>query len=122
MLISFYGDDFTGSTDVMESLTLNGIPAALFLQAPSQEEVKSFRLKNKAFGGQQTLLAFGVAGVSRTMSPAQMDTELPAIFEKICQIPAKNFHYKICSTFDSSLATGNIGHAVELALPFFPSS
>ena len=39
ILISFYGDDFTGSTDVMESLALNGIPTALFLEPPGPEEV-----------------------------------------------------------------------------------
>ncbi|CAN5887109.1 hypothetical protein BH24BAC1_BH24BAC1_38990 [soil metagenome] len=31
IFLSFYGDDFTGSCDVMESLTLNGLPCALFL-------------------------------------------------------------------------------------------
>ena len=30
LLITFYGDDFTGSTDAMECLELNGIPAVLF--------------------------------------------------------------------------------------------
>ena len=31
LLISYYGDDFTGSTDVMEALASNGIPTVLFL-------------------------------------------------------------------------------------------
>lgn len=120
--LSFYGDDFTGSTDVMESLTLNGIPAALFLQVPSNDEVQEFELKNKSLSPSGKLKAFGVAGVSRTMSPTEMDRELPGIFEKISKIPSRIFHYKICSTLDSSPEIGNIGHAVEIALKYFPSS
>ena len=29
VLLAYYGDDFTGSTDVMEALTTNGVEAAL---------------------------------------------------------------------------------------------
>ena len=31
-LLAFYGDDFTGSTDVMEALTLGGVPTVLLLE------------------------------------------------------------------------------------------
>ena len=41
-LLSFYGDDFTGSTDVMETLALNGLPTALFLKTPTLDEVNAF--------------------------------------------------------------------------------
>jgi len=122
MILSFYGDDFTGSTDVMESLSLNGIPAALFLEAPQPEEVKKFRLKNTSLSSDGTLQAFGVAGIGRSLSPAQMDEELPIVFETLAKIPTRYFHYKICSTFDSSPQVGNIGHTVEIALRYFPSS
>ncbi len=33
-LVSYYGDDFTGSTDVMEALASNGIATVLFLDVP----------------------------------------------------------------------------------------
>jgi 3-oxoisoapionate kinase len=33
-LISYYGDDFTGSTDVMEALASNGVETVLFLKKP----------------------------------------------------------------------------------------
>ena len=122
LIISFYGDDFTGSTDVMESLSLNGIPAALFLQAPEPGDIQNFRLKNNAVSEDGKLKAFGVAGISRSLKPAEMDEELPSLFEKISRVPSRYFHYKICSTFDSSPETGNIGHAVEIALRYFPSS
>ena len=124
LFLSYYGDDFTGSTDVMEMLALNGIPTALFLNAPERHEVDNFRLKVGvgAVDGINKIRAFGVAGVSRSLTPAAMDQELPGIFEKIGSIPTDFFHYKICSTFDSSVNTGNIGHAVELALDFFPAN
>lgn len=121
-LISFYGDDFTGSTDAMESLSFNGIPTALFLQAPTLEEVTNFRLKNAHISADGKLKAFGVAGISRSLSPVQMELELPDIFNNISKIPTRYFHYKICSTFDSSPQIGNIGYAVEIALRYFPSS
>ncbi|RVU02913.1 four-carbon acid sugar kinase family protein [Mucilaginibacter limnophilus] len=117
MLLSFYGDDFTGSTDVMEALTLSGIPAALFLTPPTHDELKIFRLKNT----KTDIAAFGVAGVSRSMSVSEMESELPAIFEKLATIPTKYFHYKVCSTFDSSPRQGSIGRAIDIALEYFPS-
>ncbi len=124
IFLSYYGDDFTGSTDVMESLALNGIPTALFLEAPEKEEVEQFRLKLAvgAKDGDHSLKAFGVAGIARSWSPEKMQVELPAIFSKIRQIPSEFFQYKICSTFDSSPEIGNIGCAVDIAMKYFPSS
>jgi uncharacterized protein YgbK (DUF1537 family) len=121
LLLTYYGDDFTGSTDVMEALTLNGIPSALFLNAPSVSEVEDFRLKNSFYAADRRIRAFGVAGISRTMNAEQMQTLLPTIFEQISKIPSRYFHYKVCSTFDSSPAIGNIGSGVETALRYFPS-
>ncbi|MEK6480282.1 four-carbon acid sugar kinase family protein [Catalinimonas sp. 4WD22] len=121
LLLSYYGDDFTGSTDVMESLALNGIPTALFLQTPSQEEVEAFRLKNHVSGSGKRLQAFGVAGISRSLTPREMDEELPAIFEKLSKVTTRFFHYKTCSTFDSSPSIGSIGHAIDIAYQYFPS-
>ena len=123
ILLSYYGDDFTGSTDVLETLALNGVPAVLFLNAPEKHELDEFRLKAGVgcSGNSNKVKAFGVAGVSRSLTPAEMDAELPSIFQKISAIPSDFFHYKICSTFDSSPSTGNIGHAVELALKHFPA-
>ena len=69
LLMAFYGDDFTGSADAMEALTINGVRTALFLGHPTEE-----RLQEKL----QSLQAVGISGTSRTMTPAQMDDELPA--------------------------------------------
>lgn len=123
LFLSFYGDDFTGSTDVMESLTLNGIPAVLFLNPPEAEELEGFRMKRSwSPDGDARVKAFGVAGVSRSMHVSKMKDGLPGIFEKISTIPSRYFHYKVCSTFDSSPHIGNIGVAVDIAERYFPSA
>lgn len=122
IFLSFYGDDFTGSTDVIEALTLNGIPAALFMEAPNPSEVTGFKLKNPLTPGPDTSIkAFGVAGITRTLSPEQMDKHLDPVLEKISMIPADFFHYKICSTFDSSPEVGSIGYATDIADKYFNS-
>ncbi|RMF82742.1 MAG: four-carbon acid sugar kinase family protein [Chloroflexi bacterium] len=110
LLLTFYGDDFTGSTDVMEALTLHGVPTVLFLEPPTMDFVEE-RFPN--------MRALGVAGVSRSMTPEQMDDELPPKFEALKAFGAPLFHYKICSTFDSSPTIGSIGHATEIGFEIF---
>src|SRR5262245_54682869 len=55
LLLSYYGDDFTGSTDVMEALASNGVPTVLFLGIPSAEIRERFK----------ECRAIGIAGTSR---------------------------------------------------------
>jgi uncharacterized protein YgbK (DUF1537 family) len=112
LLMTFYGDDFTGSTDVMETLEDAGVPTVLFLAPPTAEQVAAH----------PEARAIGVAGISRTMTPAQMDAQLPEILDGLAELGAPIFHYKICSTFDSSPAVGSIGHAAELVRRRFPGT
>lgn len=104
-LIAFYGDDFTGSTDVMEALTMAGVDTVLFLGPPTSEDLARF----------PSARGIGVAGVARTMSPEQMDAQLPMIFRSLRATGAPLFHYKICSTFDSSPEIGSIGRGLDIA-------
>ena len=113
LLLSFYGDDFTGSADAMEALSLNGVRSVLFLSPPSPE------LLREKFPGVE---AVGVAGASRAMTPARMEAALPAIFSQLQRLNARVFHYKICSTFDSSPRIGSIGKAFEIGQSIFNSS
>ncbi len=110
LLMTFYGDDFTGSTDAMECLEINGIPAVLFLEPPTQEQLQ---------GRFSRVRGVGVAGVSRTMTPEQMDGELIPKFKALNALGAPFFHYKICSTFDSSPRIGSIGHAIDIGWDIF---
>lgn len=108
-LLAWYGDDFTGSTDVMEVVSLQGIPAVLFLEKPSEEALARF-------AGYR---AFGLAGSSRSQSPQWMDAHLPGVFEWMRGLGAALSHYKVCSTFDSSPDTGSIGRALEIGARIF---
>lgn len=104
LLLSYYGDDFTGSTDTMEVLAQAGVRTLLFMDPPSREEI----------AGHGDVRAIGVAGSSRTMSPAQMDAALPSVFSDLVALGAPMLRYKVCSTFDSSPTVGSIGKAIDI--------
>ena len=106
LLLTFYGDDFTGSADAMEALTINGVKTALFLGHPSTEQISQKGTD---------LQAVGISGISRTMTPEQMDGELPRQFSLLDSLGAPLIHYKVCATFDSSPTIGSIGHAADTA-------
>jgi uncharacterized protein YgbK (DUF1537 family) len=106
LLLAFYGDDFTGSTDAMEALAKSGLRTVLFLSPPSAK-----LLKEKF----SDLRCVGVAGTSRAMSPAEMDAEVGPLLGELWKLGAPVTHYKVCSTFDSSPTIGSIGHIADMA-------
>ncbi len=107
-MLSWYGDDFTGSTDVLEALAPH-LSAVLFLEQPDDEFFAQFAER----------AAFGLAGSSRSQSPEWMDRNLPQAFEWLKGLGAATCHYKVCSTFDSSPVVGNIGRAAEIGKRVF---
>ncbi|MBW4051434.1 MAG: four-carbon acid sugar kinase family protein [Proteobacteria bacterium] len=114
-LYGYYGDDFTGSTDVLEALALAGIRTVLFIGLPAEERWGEF-------GDCQ---AFGIAGESRSRASDWMSQHLPAVFRRLGALRCPVIHYKTCSTFDSSPQIGSIGRALEigretLSPPFIP--
>jgi uncharacterized protein YgbK (DUF1537 family) len=109
-LVAFYGDDFTGSTDVMEVLTVAGLPTVLFLAVPAAEDLARFPGRR----------GIGVAGTARRRSPEWMRAHLPAALSALDRLGAPVLHYKVCSTFDSSPTIGSIGCALEIALAATP--
>nr|WP_163501921.1 four-carbon acid sugar kinase family protein [Halomonas socia] len=108
-LLSYYGDDLTGSTDVMEALSLGGIPTVLFLDPPNAEQLVSFA----------DCRAIGLAGNSRSETPEWMDDHLHHALTWLHSLEAELCHYKICSTFDSAPEVGNIGRALEIGQALF---
>jgi uncharacterized protein YgbK (DUF1537 family) len=108
--LCYYGDDFTGSTDVLESLFQAGLKTVLFLEPPTPE------LLQEQF---QDVDCFGVAGVGRSLTPEEMERELRPLFMTLKAAGAAVVHYKICSTFDSSPGTGSIGKAAEIGREVF---
>ncbi len=112
LVLSFYGDDFTGSTDTMEVLAKAGLRTLIFLEPPRPDQLARF----------PGVRAIGVAGVSRSMPLAEMDCELPKLFASLSELGSPLFHIKICSTFDSAPHVGSIGRTIELGLKAFPSA
>lgn len=109
LLVAFYGDDFTGSSAVMEVLTFAGLKTVMFVAPPTGEELQRFA----------DYRAIGIASVARAQSPAWMDTNLPPAFEALATLGAPINHYKICSTLDSSPGLGSIGRAIDIGTPIF---
>ena len=105
-LVAFYGDDFTGSTDVMEVLTFAGLPTVLFLDVPSPADLAGFA----------DYRGIGIAGTARGRSPAWMRANLAPALQALDALGAPVLHYKVCSTFDSSPEIGSIGCALDIGL------
>lgn len=111
LLLTFYGDDFTGSTDALEQLTLAGIRTALFIQPPTPAQLKKF----------PNLQAIGVAGKTRSLAPDAMERELKPALMALKKLGARHVHYKVCSTFDSAPHVGSIGRVMDVAAKIFPA-
>jgi uncharacterized protein YgbK (DUF1537 family) len=109
ILVAFYGDDFTGSSAVMEVMTFAGLPAVMFVETPTPEQLERFR----------SYRAIGIAGVARAQPPSWMDANLPSAFRALAALKAPVTHYKICSTLDSSPTVGSIGRAIDIGAPIF---
>jgi len=109
LLLSYYGDDLTGSTDVMEALSSLGAPTVLFMQPPTRAQLANF----------SDARAIGLAGSSRSESPAWMEENLTKAFTWLKSLDAGLCHYKVCSTFDSSPDIGSIGRAIDIGARVF---
>ena len=104
--LAYYGDDFTGSTDVLEAFTAAGVPTVLFVQPPRPQDLARF----------PDARCVGVAGQSRGKSPAWMREHLPPVFDSLSSLGAPIVQYKVCSTFDSAPEVGSIGQAIDLGV------
>ena len=104
VLLSYYGDDLTGSTDVMEAMASHGVQTVLFIQQPTAPQRARFA----------DCRAIGLAGTSRSESPDWMDEHLIPAFAWLKRLDAAICHYKVCSTFDSSPEIGSIGRAIDI--------
>jgi uncharacterized protein YgbK (DUF1537 family) len=109
LLVAFYGDDFTGSTDAMESLTLAGVRTVLFTAPPNAGQLARH----------PGVRAIGVAGLTRSMTPDAIEAELRPALAKLKSLGAPFVQYKVCSTFDSSPRIGSIGRAIDVGRDVF---
>ena len=109
ILLVFYGDDFTGSTDALEFISKAGAKTVLFTETPTQEQLRSF----------PDLDAFGIAGKTRSLTTNEIENILLPAFKELKKVGAKHVHYKVCSTFDSSAKMGSIGKAIDCGAEVF---
>ena len=109
ILLAFYGDDLTGSTDALEFICRAGARAILFLEPPSLERLSKY----------PGLDVYGVAGLTRSVSSDLMEQILLPDFNQMKESGAKHVHYKVCSTFDSSPLIGSIGKAIDCGAEVF---
>ena len=109
LILAFYGDDFTGSTDALEFLSRAGARTVLFLEPPGAAQLAAY----------PDVDAIGIAGMTRAMAPAEMETALRPAFQLLASLGVPHVHYKVCSTFDSSSLIGSIGKAIDIGAEVF---
>jgi uncharacterized protein YgbK (DUF1537 family) len=109
ILLAFYGDDFTGSTDALEFICKAGAKAVLFIEPPDVEVLNKF----------PGLDVIGIAGKTRALPADEMEQVLNEAFQKMKAYKARHIHYKVCSTFDSSPQTGSIGRVLDTGAAVF---
>ncbi len=110
LLLAYYGDDFTGSTDALEAFAVAGISTVLFLRPPDAAALQRF----------PGVRCIGLAGQSRGRSPDWMREHLLPDLRCLAALAPPVLQYKVCSTFDSSPAIGSIGCAIDLGVPLMP--
>jgi uncharacterized protein YgbK (DUF1537 family) len=109
ILLAFYGDDLTGSTDALEFICRAGAKTVLFIDPPTSKQLDAF----------PDLDAYGIAGKTRSLSPKEMEEILLPSFQQMKATGARHVHYKTCSTFDSSSTIGSIGKAIDCGAEVF---
>jgi 3-dehydrotetronate 4-kinase len=119
VLLGCIADDFTGATDLANNLVRSGMRV-----------VQTIGIPNQPLGADVDVIV--VALKSRTIPAAEAIEQSLAALTWLQAEGAKQFYFKICSTFDST-AQGNIGQVTEalmaalqsdfvVATPAFPEN
>ena len=108
--LAFYGDDFTGSVDVLLQLRRAGWTSRLFLGLPDAAELQAAAAE---------VDAVGVAGVARSLPTGRIEPEVRPVLEALRALRPQIVQYKACSTADSSPEVGSLGRVLEIARDVF---
>ena len=108
--MAFYGDDFTGSVDVLLQFSRAGWRSRLLLGVPDAE-----RLARAAADAD----ALGIAGIARSLPTEELDAEVRPALEALAALRPLVVQYKACSTADSSPTVGSLGRVIELGRAVF---
>jgi uncharacterized protein YgbK (DUF1537 family) len=111
--VGFYGDDFTGSVDVLLQFARFGWTGRLFTRVPDRATLSSAAAE---------VDLIGIAGIARSLPAGQIaDEVLPALSALAAAGPGI-VQYKACSTADSSPEIGSIGRVLEVGRELFGSA
>lgn len=111
--VAFYGDDFTGSVDVLLQLARRGLRARLFVGRPSPEALAEAARTNDAVG---------IAGIARSLPTSELADEVGDALDLLLTLDPHIVQYKACSTADSSPEIGSIGRVLEIARDRIPGT
>lgn len=103
--VAFYGDDFTGSVDALLQFARRGWTGRLFATLPDAETLRR---------AASEVDVVGVAGIARSLSPAQLDAELRPVLRAFAHLEPSLVQYKACSTADSAPDVGSLGRVIEI--------
>jgi uncharacterized protein YgbK (DUF1537 family) len=109
-LVTFYGDDFTGSTDALLQYHRAGLRSVLLVGRPDPATIVEWA---------RDYDVLGVAGVARSLGPPDMVAEVRPVLEAFRRVEPRAVQYKMCSTADSSPRLGSLGTAIELGRAVF---
>jgi 3-oxoisoapionate kinase len=108
--VAFYGDDFTGSVDVLLQFTRAGWRSRLFLGSPGAEELARAAAE---------VDAVGIAGIARSLPTDAIEAEVRPALMALAALGPRVVQYKACSTADSSPTIGSLGRVIEVARDVF---
>lgn len=108
--VAFYGDDFTGSVDVLLQLSRAGWRSRLLLGLPGTAALER---------AAADVDAVGIAGIARSLPTEELDAEVRPALEALAALGPRVVQYKACSTADSSPTVGSLGRVIELAREVF---
>lgn len=98
MLLGCIADDFTGASDLANTLAREGMRTKLFVGVPAE--------------GKLDCEAGVIALKSRSIPVAEAVAQSLAALERLREAGCRQYFFKYCSTFDST-AEGNIGPVAE---------
>lgn len=108
--VGFYGDDVTGSVDVLLQFARCGVAGRLFIGTPDPDDLDRAAAENPVVG---------IAGIARSLDPESLESEVRPALEALRGIHPDVVQYKACSTADSSPLVGSLGRVLEIGRDVF---
>lgn len=109
-LVAYYGDDLTGSVDVLLQFAREGWSGRLFVGMPEGARMRA---------AAAAVDVVGIAGIARSLPTAQLDSEVRPALAALRDLEPSVVQYKACSTADSSPEIGSLGRVAEIAGELF---